>query len=158
MHGYHPTHERVSSSRLSHCSVFKVRYLSVPKQKVQVSDVKRLLNVSYPNFLSLSRRFGVGPPDWWRRRGSNSRPPACKAGALPAELRPRVKHLVGSRGLEPPTSRLSGVRSNRLSYEPVPQVALCKRAFKIKQRSSRPRTHCCVPDLGCADASIRCAP
>jgi hypothetical protein len=29
-----------------------------------------------------------------------------------------VKKLVGSSGLEPPTSRLSGVRSNRLSYEP----------------------------------------
>ena len=28
--------------------------------------------------------------------------------------------LVGSSGLEPPTSRLSGVRSNRLSYEPIP--------------------------------------
>ena len=27
--------------------------------------------------------------------------------------------LVGSRGLEPPTSRLSGVRSNHLSYEPI---------------------------------------
>ena len=27
--------------------------------------------------------------------------------------------LMGSSGLEPPTSRLSGVRSNRLSYEPV---------------------------------------
>ena len=25
---------------------------------------------------------------WWRRTGSNRRPPACKAGALPAELRP----------------------------------------------------------------------
>ncbi len=25
---------------------------------------------------------------WWRRSGSNRRPPACKAGALPAELRP----------------------------------------------------------------------
>jgi hypothetical protein len=25
----------------------------------------------------------------WRRRGSNSQPPACKAGALPVELRPR---------------------------------------------------------------------
>ena len=29
-------------------------------------------------------------------------------------------HLVGSSGLEPPTSRLSGVRSNLLSYEPIP--------------------------------------
>ena len=27
--------------------------------------------------------------------------------------------LVGSSGLEPPTSRLSGVRSNHLSYEPI---------------------------------------
>ena len=25
---------------------------------------------------------------WWRRADSNCRPPACKAGALPAELRP----------------------------------------------------------------------
>mgnify|MGYP007112180909 CR=1 FL=1 len=27
--------------------------------------------------------------------------------------------MVGSSGLEPPTSRLSGARSNRLSYEPM---------------------------------------
>ena len=27
--------------------------------------------------------------EWWSRTGSNRRPPACKAGALPAELRPR---------------------------------------------------------------------
>ena len=27
--------------------------------------------------------------------------------------------MVGTSGLEPPTSRLSGVRSNRLSYEPI---------------------------------------
>ena len=26
---------------------------------------------------------------WWSRTGSNRRPPACKAGALPTELRPR---------------------------------------------------------------------
>ena len=31
---------------------------------------------------------------WWSRTGSNRRPPACKAGALPAELRP----LMSSRG------------------------------------------------------------
>ena len=30
--------------------------------------------------------------------------------------------LVGSSGLEPPTSRLSGVRSNHLSYEPISLV------------------------------------
>jgi hypothetical protein len=29
---------------------------------------------------------------WWRRQGSNLRPPACKAGALPTELRPRMHH------------------------------------------------------------------
>jgi hypothetical protein len=28
---------------------------------------------------------------WWSRPGSNRRPPACKAGALPAELRPRFR-------------------------------------------------------------------
>ena len=33
---------------------------------------------------------------WWRRSGSNRRPPACKAGALPAELRPQ-----GRTGLRP---------------------------------------------------------
>ena len=31
-------------------------------------------------------RFAVGA--WWRMTGSNRRPPACKAGALPAELIP----------------------------------------------------------------------
>ena len=31
----------------------------------------------------------------WRRRDSNSRPPACKAGALPTELRPRKRFAGG---------------------------------------------------------------
>ena len=30
------------------------------------------------------------PTRWWRRWDSNPRPPACKAGALPAELRPQT--------------------------------------------------------------------
>ena len=29
------------------------------------------------------------------------------------------RKVVGSSGLEPPTSRLSGARSNQLSYEPI---------------------------------------
>ena len=35
-----------------------------------------------------------------------------------------VYFLVGSSGLEPPTSRLSGVRSNHLSYEPLKVVEI----------------------------------
>ena len=34
-------------------------------------------------------------------------------------LAARPSGLVGSSGLEPPTSRLSGARSNHLSYEPI---------------------------------------
>ena len=80
------------------------------------------------------------PQPWWSQTGSNRRPHACKARALPTELWPRrirewssangerksVRHsptppsanLVGLGGLEPPTSRLSSARSNQLSYKP----------------------------------------
>jgi hypothetical protein len=86
----------------------------------------------------------VRPPssEWWSQTGSNRRPHACKARALPTELWPRRKSEIGSRkselektlsdfrflistlrmvglgGLEPPTSRLSSARSNQLSYKP----------------------------------------
>ena len=33
---------------------------------------------------------------WWRMTGSNRRPPACKAGALPAELIPHMCRFGGS--------------------------------------------------------------
>ena len=70
---------------------------------------------------------------WWRWTGSNRRPPACKAGALPAELHPHKNYLsfrvfydhfcgiclVGLDRFELSTSRLSGVRSNQLSYRPA---------------------------------------
>ena len=35
---------------------------------------------------------------WWSLTGSNRRPPACKAGALPAELRPHGTFSVARRG------------------------------------------------------------
>ena len=89
---------------------------------------------------------------WWSQPESNRRPPACKAGALPAELWPlslvdnaeahrcgtqvrpacqcppgnifptvplTIWNLVGLGRFELPTSPLSGVRSNRLSYRPA---------------------------------------
>ena len=79
---------------------------------------------------------------WWSQTGSNRRPPACKAGALPTELWPRLdlatqagrhlpgvdlraeleapatKRMVGLERFELSTSRLSSARSNQLSYRP----------------------------------------
>ena len=34
-----------------------------------------------------------------------------------------LRYLVGTSGLEPPTSRLSGVCSNQLSYVPIKKLA-----------------------------------
>ena len=33
-----------------------------------------------------SNQLSYNPKIWWAKRGSNPRHPACKAGALPAEL------------------------------------------------------------------------
>ena len=75
---------------------------------------------------------------WWSQTGSNRRPHACKARALPTELWPlgsvgvvrsvAARRLVGPGRLELPTLRLSGVRSNQLSYGPIatPLVAPIK--------------------------------
>ena len=75
---------------------------------------------------------------WWSLSGSNRRPSACKADALPAELRPR-RDMVGRGGLEPPTSRLSGVRSNHLSYRPADRYRQCRHvAFQRKDTRREP--------------------
>ena len=69
---------------------------------------------------------------WWSWSGSNRRPTACKAAALPAELqppffscpvssfpnKPNQKTLVGLVGFEPTTPALSRRCSNQLSYRP----------------------------------------
>jgi hypothetical protein len=78
----------------------------------------------FPSARHASRPQGLRP--WWSQTGSNRRPHACKARALPTELWPRFKtrgqakgrSVVGLGGLEPPTSRLSSARSNQLSYKP----------------------------------------
>ena len=100
---------------------------------------------------------------WWSQTGSNRRPHACKARALPAELWPRTRRrmllgtpssrqparlrpmgygslhslrerrLVGLGRLELPTSRLSSARSNQLSYKPL-TLSLSKR---IRNRLAR---------------------
>ncbi len=57
-------------------------------QLAQRPENKRL-SILQPSVFRLLR--------WWRRTGSNRWPPACKAGALPTELRPRgVEPVAGS--------------------------------------------------------------
>src|SRR5262245_30403573 len=82
------------------------------------SDVSRTMD-------NLHRSVG-NQTIWWSQTGSNRRPHACKARALPAELWPRNQKtnghsmkVVGLGRLELPTSRLSSARSNQLSYKPL---------------------------------------
>ena len=81
---------------------------------------------------SLSRSFATAlSQNWWSQTGSNRRPPACKAGALPAELWPHL--MVGLGRFELPTSPLSGVRSNQLSYRP--KVSRCLNIVELRSRT-----------------------
>ena len=53
-------------------------------------------------------------------------PSNLTANSLNIKLKPSLwaqLKLNGLSGLEPPTSRLSGVRSNQLSYKPIPEAA-----------------------------------
>jgi hypothetical protein len=72
-------------------------------------------------------RYHWSPSFWWSWSGSNRRPSACKADALPAELQPLVLlcslplpliSMVGLVGFEPTTPALSRRCSNQLSYRP----------------------------------------
>jgi hypothetical protein len=110
---------------------------------------------------------------WWSQTGSNRRPHACKARALPTELwplkalsrelssfrtsptesqgpkgtQPRVGSVVGPGRLELPTSRLSGVCSNQLSYRPLKRSARSRRSQTDMSwdRARRARDHTARP-------------
>jgi hypothetical protein len=105
---------------------------------------------------SSNRRIEPDDPGWWSQTGSNRRPPACKAGALPTELWPRTgthaprrpeprtrESLVGLGRLELPTSRLSSARSNQLSYKPEhgptdrPPTPIGAKAARARPRRKR---------------------
>ena len=93
--------------------------------------------------------------EWWSQTGSNRRPHACKARALPTELWPhqdgchrqKVRDaldmrsegktaglmVVGLGRLERPTSPLSGVRSNHLSYRP--ETGTCPEGTTLRRQA-----------------------
>ena len=59
------------------------------------------------------------------------------------EIGCRHCRLVGSSGLEPPTSRLSGARSNHLSYEPI-KLSRCISSLSpmVEMMGFEPMTPC----------------
>ena len=64
-------------------------------------------------------RAPIGPnPDRPKPRWVDARAPKARKPKTLRRAPPRPKGVVGRGGLEPPTSRLSGVRSNHLSYRP----------------------------------------
>lgn len=99
------------------------------------------------NFWKNSRKKHIPPPKvipWWSRGDSNPLPPACKADALPSELLPHKnqgKALVGPGGLEPPTLRLSGVRSNHLSYGPLSKKGVRGQGPRVGKKTHPQHTH-----------------
>ena len=59
-----------------------------------IHDVKEPVGItSRP---SIFRRFRKPGEAWWSQPGSNRRPPACKAGALPTELWPQQRTRFAS--------------------------------------------------------------
>ena len=95
---------------------------------------------------------------WWSQTGSNRRPHACKARALPTELwpqleaalavslsptvRPRItQSVVGPGRLELPTSRLSGVCSNQLSYRPLKRHIQAVATYSGPRYAIAPQPH-----------------
>ena len=68
-----------------------------------------------PNYRDPAIRQQIILQAWWSRTGSNRRPEACKATALPTELRPR---FYNSQAPSLPHRRLSlseGIRGRRLN-------------------------------------------
>ena len=110
----------------------EITHAAVRPDSCMRSDVSRTM---------MSRRLvssaSIFDSIWWSQTGSNRRPHACKARALPAELWPRTRRrmllpvmrrmrsikVVGLGRLELPTSRLSSARSNQLSYKPLTREA-----------------------------------
>ena len=71
----------------SSCPYSIIQYFRYMNQLVGLSGLEPLTSrLSGVRSNQLSYR----PILWWRRGESNSWPPACKAGALPAELRPQI--------------------------------------------------------------------
>ncbi len=66
------------------------------------------------NARTIRRRGQSGCREWWSQTGSNRRPEACKATALPTELWPRFKPTFQTNVSNPP--RTTQAQTGRLRF------------------------------------------
>ena len=105
---------------------------------IDIQFSRCILNLLFKKLSEASTLVGtsINLFKWWRVPGSNRWPPACKAGALPAELTPHlgIWEVVGQNGLEPSTSRLSVVCSSQLSYWPISASTIFRYIFSVPSK------------------------
>ena len=81
-------------------STFEIVTHSFFNRKTDIFDFRCLLLLFYIWYSIQFSRCFLTLSGWWRIRGSNPWPPACKAGALPAELIPHKLIVQKSVSLE----------------------------------------------------------
>ena len=110
----HPTQQPAGPSLLiaqpdRMYSLFTISNIRVPlfdeQTRTSVTPDKKQQNHPHPTKAKPSRR------KWWSLTGSNRRPPECKSGALPAELRPQT----GSRSRSPDNGGPGTTRTSDLT-------------------------------------------
>ena len=91
---------------------FLLYYSIIKDQLLLFQNLRPEFHLQYPENKNQSVKIGGGERD--RTDG------LLRARQALSQLSytPNIPELVGLGGLEPPTSRLSGVRSNQLSYRP----------------------------------------
>jgi hypothetical protein len=101
-------------------------------------------------------RQGAAPPCRHTGPGQVNDPTGCRTRSPPPNLaQAGGRALVGPGRLERPTSRLSGVRSNQLSYGPVQRSEAKRAATRTKASSAR---HLGPLERGCADGALAIGP
>jgi hypothetical protein len=91
--GTTPTHETAFLPNPSTLPRRQSEDLDLKTSPLPMNDVKERY---------LRRHTALCSMRWWRQTGSNRRPPACKAGALPTELCPRLSFRSARSALRPP--------------------------------------------------------
>ena len=147
------------SCNMCKCDTWLNQHIVDPLKTSEISKLLKNKIIKTLKIIALKNRKQQRNQNWWwSQAGSNRRPPACKAGALPAELWPHgllsIMHLkiylVGLGRFELPTSPLSGVRSNQLSYRPK-NTSECLVALRAKLGKFQ---GCCCYQITCEGTRI----